>query len=128
MTDTPEPSTASTPAAPATTTTTNRLDHAEHRPNRLYQSLAWVGIVTGVLFVVMVIFGAGFFTGAASGGYHGWARGYHSAQMGQSGPGGGCPMMQPGMMMGPGTMMGPGGMPPQRPAPSMMPTLPQRPS
>ncbi|AHC24487.1 MULTISPECIES: hypothetical protein [Mycobacteriaceae] len=127
MTDTPEPSNASTTAAPAVTATTNRLDHAERRPNRLYQSLAWVGIVTGVLFVVMVIFGAGFFAGAATGGYHGWTRGYHSAQMGQNGPSGGCPMMGPGMTMGPGPMMGPGGMPPQRQAPSMMPTLPQRP-
>lgn len=115
-------------AAPAMPATTPRRDPAEHRPNRLYQTLAWVGIISGVLFVVTVIFVAGLFAGSASGGYHGGTRGYHSGQMGPNGPREGCPMMGPGGMMGPNGMMGPGNMQPGRPAPSMMPTLPQRPS
>ncbi|WNG83187.1 hypothetical protein C6A86_005800 [Mycobacterium sp. ITM-2016-00316] len=127
MTDTPEIRNESTAAGPAVATTPRR-DYAEHRPNRLYQTLAWVGIVSGVLFVVTVIFVAGFFAGSGSGGYHGGTRGYHSGQMGPNGPREGCPMMGPGGMMGPNGMMGPGNMPPGRPAPTMMPTLPQRPS
>ena len=76
-----------------------------HRNTRLYQVLAWVGIVAGALFIVAVVFFSGFFAGRTTDGY-GWHRG---AQMG-----GGCPMMQmqPGGM-GPGMMpggMGPGGM------------------
>lgn len=77
--------------SPATVGTENR---------RLHQALAWVGIVAGVVFTVVVIFFSGFALGHASGGY-GWHRypGGHS----------GCPMMQGGMM-GSGGMMGPGGM------------------
>ncbi|HOB48276.1 MAG TPA: hypothetical protein PKK01_03030 [Mycobacterium sp.] len=114
-----------------------------HRDTGLYRVLAWVGIVAGILFIVAVVFCAGFFAAQARGGY-GWHRGYQSGEMGSSGPtGGGCPMMQmqggmgPGGMggmgaggMGPGGMpgMGPGGMAPggSRPStpPSSMPMIP----
>lgn len=103
-------------------------DQAAARNPRLYQALAWVGIVAGVLFTVAVIFFSGFFLGRASDG-HGWHRGYQGGQMRPDGQmGGGCPMMQmqPGGMQ-PGGMqpggMGPGGM--KGPASSpMMPTPP----
>lgn len=40
--------------------------YAEHRESsRLNKAAAWVGIVAGSLFIVVVIFGAGFFTGKA---------------------------------------------------------------
>jgi len=45
----------------------------DHRPSRLYQVLAWVGIIAGAMFIVAVIFFSGVFFGRASGGYHGWA-------------------------------------------------------
>lgn len=128
MTETPETRDESTAAERALPATTPGRDHAEHRPNRLYQTLAWVGVISGVLFVVTVIFVAGIFAGVGSRGYHGGTRGYHSGQMGLNGPREGCPMMGPDGMMGPGGMMGPWSMMPGRPAPTMMPTLPQRPS
>jgi len=40
------------------------------RASRLNKVAAWVGIVAGSLFIVVVIFGAGFLTGAAVGGGH----------------------------------------------------------
>lgn len=97
-----------------------------HRPNRLYQALAWVGIVAGVLFIVGMVFFAGVFLGRTGG--YGWHRGYHTGQMGPGGPAGQCPMMRgggmgPGMMgpgmMGPG-MMGPGGIDPDEMGPGGM--------
>ena len=95
-----------------TTATLDPTDTTEPRgrPNtRLYQVLAWVGIVAGILFIVAVVFFSGFFAARATGGY-GWHRGDQSGQMGSGGPmGAGCPMMQGGGM-GPG-MMSPGGMP-----------------
>ena len=115
MTDLSEGST-DTSFAPAT------APEDAHPNTRLYQVLAWVGIVAGILFIVAAVFFSGFFAGRTTGGY-GWHQG---AQMG-----GGCPMMQmqpggmgPGMMpgggMGPGMMpgggMGPSGM--RGPAPS----------
>ena len=87
-----------------------------HRNTRLFQVLAWVGIVAGVLFIVAVVFFSGFFAGRTTDGY-GWHRGVQNGQMRPDGMmGGGCPMMQmqPGGM-GPGGMpggMGPGGMGP----------------
>jgi hypothetical protein len=86
-----------------------------HRNTRLYQLLAWVGIVAGVLFIIAVVFFFGFVAGRTTDGY-GWHRGAQNGQMRPDGMmGGGCPMMQmqPGGM-GPGGMpggMGPGGMP-----------------
>ena len=93
-----------------------------HRNTRLYQVLAWVGIVAGILFIVGAVFVSGFLAGRTADGY-GWHRGAQSGQMQPGGPmGGGYPMMQmqpggmgqggmmPGMMpggMGPGGMRGP---------------------
>lgn len=74
-----------------------------HRDHRLHRALAWVGIVAGVVFIVAVIFFAGFALGRTSG-YHGWHRGYGPVGAGQSGRDGGCPMMRNGGMMGPGGM------------------------
>ena len=86
-----------------------------HRNTRLYQVLAWVGIVAGILFIVGAVFVSGFLAGRTADGY-GWHRGAQSGQMQPGGPmGGGCPMMQmqPGGMGQGGMMpggMGPGGM------------------
>jgi len=84
-----------------------RHDYNAHRPARLYQVLAWVGIVAGVVFIVAVIFFSRVFFGRASGGHHGWHRGYQGGQMGPNESRDDCPMMRPGGM-GPGGMMGPG--------------------
>ena len=101
-----------------------------HRNTRLYQVLAWVGIVAGILFIVGAVFVSGFLAGRTADGY-GWHRGAQSGQMQPGGPmGGGCPMMQmqPGGMgqggMMPGMMpggMGPGGM--RGPTPSSTPPM-----
>ena len=129
MTETPE-STVATPE----TVLPAESDHRHHRPSRLYQTLAWVGIIAGVLFIVAMIFFSGVFLGRMSGGYHGWHRGHPNGSMD-------CPMMEHGGMMGPGGMghggmMGPGGMdhggmmgpgqPPSSATP--MPPFTQRPS
>ena len=115
----------STANEPAVTTVPSRYRDTDHRDRRLQRTLAWVGIVAGVVFTVAVIFFSGLAVGRSSGGYHGWHRGYQSGQMG---PGGGCPMMGGGMMgpgmmgggkMGPG-MMGPGMMDPDERGPGMM--------
>lgn len=82
----------------------------DDRDRRLRRTLAWVGIVAGVVFIVAVIFFSGFALGRGSGGHHGWHRGYQS-QMGPGGGMNGCPMMRNGGM-GSGGMMGPGGMGP----------------
>lgn len=95
------------------------------RDTRLYQVLAWVGIVAGVLFTVAVVFFSGFIAARTTDGY-GWHRGYQNNQMRPGGPpGGGCPMMQGGGM-GPGGMA-PGGMAPggnRAPTPGSPPTPP----
>ena len=57
--------------------------------------MAWVVIITGVVFVVAVIFFSGFFLGWSSGSHYGWHRGYYGGYDGT------CPMMGPGGMMGP---------------------------
>ncbi|HNM96067.1 MAG TPA: hypothetical protein PKM47_19130 [Mycobacterium sp.] len=110
MTETPE-STVATPETLAVADPDGR-----QRPNRLYQALAWVGIVAGVLFIVGMVFFAGVFLGRTGG--YGWHRGYHTGQMGPGGPGAECPMMRGGGM-GPG-MMGPGGMDPDDMGPGGM--------
>jgi hypothetical protein len=104
MTESPDSTTESTVTEPTD------YRNADHRDRRLHRTLAWVGIVAGVVFTVAVIFFSGLALGRASGGY-GWHRGYQGGQMTP----GGCPMMGPGGgMMGPGMkgpgMMGPGGM------------------
>jgi hypothetical protein len=96
-------------SAPATDApgATGSTEIAVHRSTRLYQVLAWVGIVAGILFIVAVVFFSGFLAARTADGY-----GLHrDAQIGQMRPGGpmgaGCPMMQ---MQGGG--MGSGGMAP----------------
>ncbi|OKH66099.1 hypothetical protein EB72_05675 [Mycobacterium sp. SWH-M1] len=63
------------------------------RSSRLTKVAAWVGIVAGSLFIVVVIFGAGFFTGKAVGNHRDYDRGHEM-------------MMRPGASMFP---MGPPG-------------------
>jgi len=137
MSQTPDVATGSISTAEPSA---DRHDHTGHPPARLYQTLAWVGIVAGVVFTVAVIFFSGMLLGRASGGYHGWHRGNQGGQMGQGGSMGDCPMMRPGGMgpggMGPGGMgpggkmgpddMGPGGMmkPDQAPPPPKASALP----
>lgn len=130
MTETPD----STVTAPESVPVANT--DGPQRPNRLYQSLAWVGIIAGVLLIVGMVFFAGVFLGRAGG--FGWHRGYHNGQMGPGGPMNECPMMRGGDMgpgmMGPGGMepgeMGPGRMGPSQPPSSAVPAPPftQRPS
>lgn len=93
------------------------------RDRRLQRTLAWVGIVAGVVFIVAVIFFAGLALGRASSAYGGWHRGYQGGQMGP----GGCPMMGGPMMGGQGPMGGPGMMRPGQPTtPTPAPAPPQR--
>ena len=76
-----------------------------NRPNQMNSILAWVGIVTGVVFVVAVVFFSGFFIGRNSS---------SNLRVNRDRDGGVYPgMMYPGQVgpygpMGPG-MMGPGG-------------------
>jgi len=105
MTETPE-SSLETTATPVGVPPPGH-DPRQHRPARVYQVLAWVGIIAGVVFIVAVIFFSGVFFGRASGGHHGWHRGYQGGQMGPNESRDDCPMMRPGGM-GPGGMMGPG--------------------
>ncbi len=92
MTETPssatEPTTPVASAAP-------RYIQDDQRSNRLYQVLAWVGIIAGTVFIVAVIFFSGFVAGRAVDGPTGWRDGYSDHQMG---PG----MPAHGGMMGPG--------------------------
>ena len=98
-----------TESAPATGApgATGATELAVDRNTRLYQVLAWVGIVAGILFIVAVVFFSGFLAARAAYGY-GLHRGPQIGQMRPGGPAGaGCPMMQ---MQGGG--MGSGGMAP----------------
>lgn len=127
MTESPESPTTPTGsgAAPAPV----RPPEGDGRDRRLHRTLAWVGIVSGVVFTVAVIFFSGLALGRATGGYHSWHRDYQSGQMG---PGGGCPMMHGGKTgsgpMGPGMMgpdsMGPGMMRPGQPSAAPAPPSP----
>ena len=111
MADASEPTTEAVPHGP------NHHPH-DHRPNRLYQTAAWVAIVAGVLFIVGAVFFTGLALGRHSGG--GWDGMRHH----------GCGMMMPRPMgdrddgMGPGKMgpgmMGPGMMGPGMMGPGMM--------
>lgn len=108
MSETPEPDTAAITPGAETTPAAERtvVIHNDQKPNRLFQVAAWVAIVAGTVFVVAVVFFAGFVMGRHSDDgpfrHHGsfkFERGGHSMMH----PGGG-PMMHPG-----GPMMGPGG-------------------
>lgn len=56
------------------------------RHNRLNVVAAWVGIVAGVVFIVTLIFGTGYFLGMNSGGHHGDRRGPNSMIMQRGAP------------------------------------------
>jgi hypothetical protein len=98
------------PPADDSGVTTNQAKNSQHRPSRLNQALAWVGIVTGGLFIVAAVFFSGFFLSSSLGDPH----------HGHMGPGtmDCCSQMKadehmkPGAMMGPGGQMMPGGMMP----------------
>lgn len=120
MTESPDSPAQSASATPTQRTAETRPEQRHAQPSRLNQVLAWVGLVAGVLFIVALIFFAGFVLGRASDGYHDWNRGYHGGQMNPGGSMGSCPMRENGGMMGPG-QMGPG-------EPSPTPTSPPRPT
>ena len=88
-------------------------------PNQVHSLLPWVGIVTGVVFIVAVVFFSGFFIGRSSSGHFD-----NYDRDGAEHPG----MMLPGQTgpygpMGPG-MMGPWGPGQQWPTPTT-PTTPR---
>jgi hypothetical protein len=60
MTETPDQPVESAP-------TTRLAPPPPTRPSRLNQVAAWVGIVAGVVFIVAVVFGAGFMVGKNAG-------------------------------------------------------------
>ena len=81
--------------------------------------MAWIGIITGVVFVVAVIFFSGFFLGWSSDGHDGWQWGHNGGRDGT------CPMMGPGGMTGPGGMSPGGPMGPQQSPATTAPTTPR---
>jgi hypothetical protein len=90
-------------------------------PGRLYQVVAWVGIVAGVVFIVAVVFFSGFFLGRHMGPAHGHfgphhGRGVHFFHHG----------WKPHPNMGPN--MGPQFGPPSSPAAPSAPTSPSAPT
>jgi hypothetical protein len=88
-----------------------------HRTPRVFQFAAWVAIVAGIVFIVAVIFFAGFGLGKHSGGGHHHGHHMHHAMMmhphghgGPGGPGGGGPLAIPqGAPSSVGPSAGPGG-------------------
>jgi hypothetical protein len=81
------------------------------RNSRLTAVAAWVGIVAGVVFVVVVIFFSGFFLGAQSGGHRGWGHGDRDRDFAiiRKGPPPMFPMGPRGEFERPGAGFGPGG-------------------
>jgi len=79
-----------------------------------------VPIFDHLLRMTGVISFSGFVFGRASGGYHGWHRGYRGSEMGPDGSMDDCPMMRPGGI-GPGGMMGPQQSPSTAPPTSLRP-------
>lgn len=105
MTETPPSSDPdTTPVAPP-------VAQEPRRPSRLMQTAAWVGITAGIVFIVAVVFGTGFFLGAHSDGGHyrgggGWHDRHGMMMYHRDGP----PHMFGGPEMGPGApAFGPGG-------------------
>ena len=90
-------------------------------PGRLYQVVAWVGIVAGVVFIVAVVFFSGFILGRHSGPTHGHF-GSHHGRGAYFFHHGGQPHMGP-PMMGPRWGPPPGGGP-QGPSTSVSPSSP----
>ncbi|MDH6196492.1 hypothetical protein M2272_003135 [Mycobacterium frederiksbergense] len=141
MTETPassEPETTpvATPAPAAPAPAAPAAPPAQHKPSRLIQAVAWVGIAAGIVFIVAVVFGTGFFLGAHSdGGHHRGGGGHDRGGMMMFHRDG--PQMEPGRGMmppfGPGGF-GPGGFGPsgpgsvsERPEIPMTPATPARP-
>ena len=113
------------------TTPTRAADPAPDRPNRLYQGLAWVGIVAGVVFIVAVVFFSGFIIGKHSGGGPGSGDTtvhrvhlFHRGGPPRMGPMG--PVGPIGQWPGPGGQIWPGG-PGVPPTPSTTPPSTPRP-
>ena len=97
-------------------------------PGRLYQVVAWVGIVAGVVFIVAVVFFSGFFLGRHSGPAHGHfgshhGRGVHFFHHGWQPHPMGPPMMGPNWGPPGGPQVGPPGGP-QGPSTSVSPPSP----
>jgi hypothetical protein len=100
----------------------------DSRPHPMHSVLVWVGIVAGVVFIVAVVFFAGFFIGRSSNGNFGFHRGrdggmypgmMYPGQVGPYGP------MGPDMM-GPGGTWGPyGPWTPSQPSPTTTPSTPR---
>jgi hypothetical protein len=116
MTESSEHPTATTPVV---TATQSGQDSAA-KPNRLYQAAAWVAIVAGALFIVVVIFCAGFVVGKHSGGpghfgRHMWGTGMLERQ---------GPPMGPMHRDGPGWPGGPGPAGPGPAGPTQPPQTP----
>ena len=95
------------------------------RESRLFQALAWVGIVAGVVFIVAVVFFSGFFIGKHSGAGYGHFRGHEGMHMFHRG--GPPPMGPAGMRSGP-DQRGPGQTGPGGPGNSLTTTIAPTPS
>ncbi len=101
-----EPTTAEPAAADPTYTSAPAYTAPQpapvvQKPGRLNQVAAWVGIATGAVVIVAVIFGTGFMLGAQSG-RHGGGGGYGHDRGGAMEHRDGPPMWGPGPMMRPG--------------------------
>jgi hypothetical protein len=110
------PNMTQTPESGAESATRTEQPRHDERASRLSQTLAWVGIIAGVVFVVAVVFYSGLLLGWSSESYGGHF-GRPANHMTPGGMSGSCPMMSPGGMMGPGGMglgetMGPSPAPP----------------
>lgn len=132
MSETPEPSTgptnlAATPQPPLP----GGAQPPSAKPNRLYQAAAWVAIVAGIVFIVAVIFFAGFGLGRHANIHHriGHHRHHHAMVHPGHHPKGGAKSVMPGGPGGPGGTGGAGaghgpGQPPRSVAPSLNPSNP----
>ena len=117
MTETPdridEPATGSVDTLPPPPPPVYAEAPHAHRPNRLYQAVAWVAIVAGVMFIVGAVFFTGFALGRHSGYDGGWR--HHRLENAQFERRGEGPRMMPFPMMpgqggpGSGPGFGPGG-------------------
>ena len=120
MTESREPGTEQAAAAAGERRVFESPSPDADRRNSLNSILVWVGIVAGVVFIVSVVFFAGFFIGRNSDGN--FRGGYH--QPGMMGPS----LSGPYGQVGPG-MMGPGGPWPGQQMPTttapMAPTTPR---
>jgi hypothetical protein len=113
MTDTAEHPTTTLSADPPTPPPVTRDASDRARPNRLYQALAWVGIVAGVVFIVAVVFFSGFILGKHSDGSHGmWGNHGKGVHVFHRGP---PPPMVPMGPWGPGAPPSPTTVPTPRP-------------